>query len=207
MGVSCCFTTTRTQHSNSSAERAIATLSELILCYINYDQSNWASTLLHLLFATNDSPSDAIGGRSPLYVEMGQNPLRPLDLHAAMPQQNAQEDIDSRITRLENLRHDVHDMIQQRRSSATAYYNEHHWVTSELLKPRAKAYLDLAGISLTQFNLWPSAKWNPNFYGPFLVVSQTGLNTFRLKLLEDSHIHDIFHVSRLKYWLCKVTNS
>ena len=37
MGVSCRFTTARTQHANGGAERAIATLSELILCYVNYE--------------------------------------------------------------------------------------------------------------------------------------------------------------------------
>ena len=198
MGVSCCFTSARTQHSNGGAERAIATLSELILCYINYDQNNWAATLPLLLFAANDSPSDAVGGRSPLFVEIGQHPLRPLDLHTAMPQQDAVEEIDSRITRLENLRHDVYVTIQQRCAHVAAYYNEHRRVVSELLKPGAKAHLDLAGISLTQFNLWPSAKWNPNFFGPFLVVSRTGPNSFRLKLPEDSRIHDTFHVSQLK---------
>ena len=102
-----------------------------------------------------------------------------------MPTDDSWEDIDSRITRLENLRHDVYDMIQQRRSKAAAHYNEHRRVASELLKPGAKAYLDLAGISLTQFNLRPSAKWNPKFYGPFLVVSQTGPNSFRLRMVRS----------------------
>ena len=31
-----------------------------------------------------------------------------------------------------------------------------------------------------------------------MVLSQSGPNSFRLKLPEDSRIHDIFHVSRLK---------
>lgn len=115
MGVTLRFTTARTQHANGGAERAIATLTELILCFINYEQNNWVSTLPHLLFAANDSPSDALGGRSPLFVEHGQNPLRPLDLHAAMPKMIQDEDIDSRITRLENLRHEVYETIQRRR--------------------------------------------------------------------------------------------
>lgn len=173
---------------------------ELILCYVNYEQNNWASTLPHLLFAANDSPSDTIGGRSPLFVEMGQHPLRPLDLHSAMPDNQSDEDIDSRIVRLKNLRFEVYDMIQQRRASAAAYYNEQRWVVSALLKPGAKTWLDLGGISLTQFNLRPSAKLNPNYFGPFLVLSQSSPNSFRIQLPVDSKIHDVFHVSRLKPW-------
>ena len=41
MGVSLRFTTSRNQHANGAAERAIATLTELLLCYINYEQNNW----------------------------------------------------------------------------------------------------------------------------------------------------------------------
>ena len=200
MGVSCRFTTARTQHANGGAERAIATLSELILCYVNYEQNNWVATLPHLLFAANDSPSDAVGGRSPLFVEMGQHPLRPLDLHTAMPRDEPDPDIATRIARLENLRFDVYEIIAQRRAKSAGYYNEHRRVASELIKPGAKTWLDLSGISLNQFNLRPSAKWNPNYFGPFVVLRQSSPNSFMLELPVDSKIHDVFHVSRLKPW-------
>ena len=51
---------------------------------------------------------------------MGQHPLRPLDLHTAMPRDEPDPDIATRIARLENLRFDVYGIIAQRRSAAAA---------------------------------------------------------------------------------------
>ena len=139
-----------------------------------------------------------IGGRTPLYVEYGKHPTLPTDLHEAIRQDEVDQSIEDRVTRLENLRHDVHDTIVERRTRAADYYNANRRVASALIKPGAKAWLDLSGISLTQFNLRPSPKWNPVFYGPFVVLSQPSPNSFRLKLPEDARIHDVFHVARLR---------
>eukprot|EP01050_Picozoa_sp_SAG11_P005729 SAG11_NODE_414_length_9684_cov_7.947522_1_plen_2392_part_00 len=198
LGVSLRFTSARTQHSNGGAERAIAVIEEIVLSYINYEQNNWVSLTPHLIFAINNSPSDMIGGRTPLYVEYGKHPTLPIDLHEAIRQDEVDQSIEDRVTRLENLRHDVHDTIVERRTRAADYYNANRRVASALIKPGAKAWLDLSGISLTQFNLRPSPKWNPVFYGPFVVLSQPSPNSFRLKLPEDARIHDVFHVARLR---------
>ena len=66
------------------------------------------------------------------------------------------------------------------------------------LKVGAKAWLDLDGINLEQFNLRPSPKMNPLFYGPYEIISRPRTNSFRLKLPKGCRIHDVFSVSRLK---------
>ena len=67
------------------------------------------------------------------------------------------------------------------------------------LKVGAKAWLDLDGINLEQFNLRPSPKLNPLYYGPFKIISRLRINSFELKLPAGCRLHNVFSVSRLGF--------
>eukprot|EP01050_Picozoa_sp_SAG11_P007258 SAG11_NODE_597_length_8296_cov_12.606123_10_plen_229_part_00 len=127
-----------------------------------------------------------------------QHPLLPIDLSDAILTDASDPDIESRLRRLENLHIEVYDCISQKRLHSSRQYDRSRRPIDPAIKPGAKVWLDLQGLSLTQFNLRPSPKWNPLFYEPFLVLSRVSANSFRLKLLADCKIHDVFHVSRLR---------
>ena len=41
-------------------------------------------------------------------------------------------------------------------------------------------------------------KLNPRFYGPYIILRKVGEVDYELEFLEDSKVHNIFHVSCLK---------
>ena len=194
------MSSSRSQQTNGSAERSIAVIEEALMCFLNYKQDNWVAVLPHLQFAINQAPSAALKDKSPMFVEMGQDPVMPIDL--AMPTKlnphltKEREDIETRVQRLHDLHDDIAQVLADVRASSVATAPRRE--IDKRLKVGAKAWLDLDGINLEQFNLRPSPKMNPLFYGPYEIISRPRTNSFRLKLPKGCRIHDVFSVSRLK---------
>lgn len=81
---------------------------------------------------------------------------------------------------------------------------------------REEVYLKLRHAHLKAFSREQVTKLSPKFYRPYLIVAWFGKAAYKLQLLEDSHIHPVFHVSLLKesvrvplypLWLLKLTLS
>ena len=47
-------------------------------------------------------------------------------------------------------------------------------------------------------SIGPVSKLSPKYYGPFRVIKCVGNVAYKLELLEQSKVHPIFHVSRLR---------
>ena len=196
------FTSARTQSSNGAVERQIAVVIEVLMCYLNYEQTNWIAILPHLIFAINNSPSKALQGKSPIYAETGINPRMPVDLQSALDRPDVSTDdasVEVRARRLKDLRVSLRDSIKRAREDVMKYANKgRRDIDKRLTTPGAKVWLSLDGIALPAFNLRTHAKWNPLWYGPFVVLRRPSENSFTLKLPPDVKIHDTFHVSSLK---------
>jgi hypothetical protein len=194
------MSSSRSQQTNGSAERAIAVFEEALMCFLNYKQDNWVAVLPHLTLAINAAPSAALKDKSPLYVEMGQEPLMPIDL--ALPTNlnphltREREDVEARVQRLRDLHKDIGQVLADVRASSAAAASRRK--IDPRIKVGAKVWLDLDGINLEQFNLRPSPKLNPLYYGPYKVISRPRTNSFELKLPKGCRLHNVFSVSRLK---------
>ncbi|GKD35849.1 retrotransposon-related protein [Tanacetum coccineum] len=62
-----------------------------------------------------------------------------------------------------------------------------------------------------QLRMHKQHKFSPKFYGPFQVVAKCGAVAYKLRLPENSIIHDVFHISKVKnaavvYWLVQWSN-
>jgi len=66
-------------------------------------------------------------------------------------------------------------------------------------------YLKLQPYRQTTVAFRSSLKLSPQFYGPFQILSKVGLVAYRLDLLKDCQIHNVFHVSLLRKHLGSIT--
>jgi hypothetical protein len=56
-------------------------------------------------------------------------------------------------------------------------------------------------------NLGKGDKVSPRFVGPFEIVERNGPVAYRLALLDSlRHMHDVFHVSVLRHYICDPTH-
>jgi hypothetical protein len=196
------FSTARQQSTNGSAERAIAVVDECISMFCNYKQDNWSQLMPQIVYAINDSPSSALQHqRTPLYVELGHHPRRPIDFLDCLPElEGSGETIDERIDRLRSLRDQVYEAVFAYRTQMkeTADGRSRRDTNKSEFAPGKKVWLDIDGLSFSDFSLRPAPKLNPRYFGPFVVSAQPSPNRFELILPKDSKAHPIFHINRLK---------
>ena len=72
---------------------------------------------------------------------------------------------------------------------------------SKLIKPGAKAYLDIPYQQMVQHGLRPSNKLSHTVFGPFPIVKQHTANSFELDLgtSASKRVINVFHVKYLRH--------
>jgi hypothetical protein len=170
--------------------------------YTNYAQDNWIEYLNVLLYALNTTPLTQLLDRSPVFFEIGVNPIMPLDLAKSLPTTGKNENdaapkgVDERLQYIDKLRQQVYDQVQITIQKMATDADERRRVAKQL-KIGSLVRLKLEGINLNKFKHRRS-KLNPLWYGPFKVLAQPSANSYTLELPEDCKIHPTFHVSSLK---------
>ena len=190
----------RSQQTNGMVERKNAVLEEVIRNGINYKQDNWCELLPFATFAINQSPTPALAGRSPLFYERGFNPITPIDLIGSLPvkrQDDCPTGVLERAQYLHDMRVTVKDAIHEANKNYEYYYNLKKRPATNIVVG-SHVRLNLDHIKLPIFKNRPRSKLNPIWYGPFEVIGQPSPVSYKLKLPHNVHIHDVFHVSKLK---------
>ncbi|XP_076898581.1 uncharacterized protein LOC143552189 [Bidens hawaiensis] len=65
-------------------------------------------------------------------------------------------------------------------------------------EPGQWVYLKLQPYMQNSLRVHKHSKLTPKYFGPFLIVEKVGAVAYKLNLLEEAHIHLVFHVSLLK---------
>eukprot|EP01050_Picozoa_sp_SAG11_P009840 SAG11_NODE_955_length_6395_cov_7.590534_1_plen_282_part_00 len=114
-GTSLRFSTARQQSTNGLAERAISVIDEVLSIYVNYKQDNWAALMPQIVYSINGTPDmTASHRRSPLFIEYGFNPRKPIGFLDSSPEaRETDEDIDERILRLTALREQIYESVRE----------------------------------------------------------------------------------------------
>jgi hypothetical protein len=192
----------RQQNTDGQAERAIATVEDILRMGINHKQDNWTALMSAAEFAINNTITRA-HGMTPFFCETRRDPLMPIDLSRALKLQEQPAGTGAEMAKdfLEKLRA-VHQLARDR---IEVYVKN---MCDSVNKRRAhspcltnkKVWLLLDGIELDQFRTRPCKKLNPIFFGPYEVVQQVSPVSYKLKLPHTTRVHDVFHVSRLKLY-------
>eukprot|EP01050_Picozoa_sp_SAG11_P021722 SAG11_NODE_3927_length_2144_cov_13.208802_2_plen_265_part_00 len=136
---------------------------------------------------------------SPYYVEHGRHPIMKLDT-VRMDDRDivAHKGAGDFIARIQSIDQEVHERMLLTRQYAEKHFNKKVREANALLVPGAYAWLSSEGITMPWDKNRPSAKLKAKYYGPFKILEQLGLVTFRLSIPTKSKIHDVFHVALLK---------
>ena len=168
------------------------------LC-IQITQDNWTEIINYAIFAINRAPNHALCNRSALYYERGFDPITPIDLIGSLPIKHKDacpKDTMARLKHLEHMRTVIQDKLHEAEKNYIRYYNERHHDEIRI-KVGSLVRLNLDHIKLKIFKNRGN-KLNPIYYGPFKVIAQPSTVSFTLDLPKDTHIHNTFHVSKLK---------
>ena len=160
--------------------------------FINHPQDNWEKLLPAVEFAYNSSVQ-ASTGQTPFFLDMGRQPLSPLD--AMDIHQTAEAEVPA-VT---------HFLFQQKKALQEAMIRLQK--AQEVQKEQADNFRrDLTfkvgdKVLLSSRNMTikvGSRKLLPKFLGPFQVLECIHDTAFKLQLPPSMKIHPVFHISLLK---------
>jgi len=177
-------------NTSSKVERVNGVVADVLRAFVNDRQDDWPLLTPLVEFAINDAASPLGTGFTPFYADRGQHPRRPL----ALPSQGrpAEARGGEAVARLmEQVTTEVRALLQERQDARKARLDpgrqDVQLVQGDLV------LLDINSIQLQSLGLL-----SPSWQGPFLIVAQTALNTYKLTLPAAWKVENEFNVSRLR---------
>ena len=112
--------------------------------------------------------------------------------------------IDAARKRIDQLTEDrvkISERIKIVQADQKKHYDARRSTVSQLLKPGAKAFLDIPHTQMVQHGLRPSNKLSHTVFGPFPIVKQHTANSFELDLgtSASKRVINVFHVKYLRH--------
>ena len=177
--------------TNGQTEQMNRTIEQTLHLYINYSQTNWDSLLPLVEFAINNHRQSSTD-HSPFFLHSGHHPRTP-DTASLPPTPipvaaTSTDEIKATLTLTKDLLRDAQDRQATYADTRRQDIKFH---------PGDRVMLRLV-IPMDTNRQRPSHKLLPIFDGPFTVAECLGPVAYHLQLPPTLHIHDVFHVSRLK---------
>jgi len=178
--------------TDEQTERQNQTLKHYLQCYCNEEQSNWVKLLPLAEFAYINTKQFTLGC-SPFYAMTEYNAF----IHYNIENNAWEEEVPTAKNRVKQL-HKAHEKLLKWWESAVASqvkaYNQRH-------KPRTYNKGNLVLLSMKNLSQKrPNKKLSHKFAEPFHIQDIVEKQAYRLYLPTHYWIHNVFHVSYLKFY-------
>ena len=171
-----------------------AVIGQMIRCTLSQmnDVKNWVDILPTVELAINSLPNRSTG-YSPFFLNYGYHPTVPSDLLCGGEVTN-NETVGKFRERMIVVWELAYKNIKKAIDVQSKYYDARHRMVSYSVG-------DLILLNTVNLHLKGIlGKLKKKFIGPFKIIEKIGLQSYRVELPESYKIHNVFHVSLLKFW-------
>ena len=179
--------------TDGQTERTNQVLEQYLRCYLNYEQNDWVRLLPMAQFAYNNSATPT--GISPFYANYGKHPNISRDPRGLKPIADKAKITVSELHKLHKL---LQQHLQEITMKTTVQANKKR-TEGPALREGGMVYLVRKNIKTKR----PSNKLDHTKLGPFRITKKIGKVNYRLNLLENMRIHNVFYISLLELALAE----
>jgi len=179
--------------TDRQSEHMGQTTKEMLHHHVDYQQDNWLKQLPALEFAYNSS-SHPSTGMSPFELDLGQQPLRPMD--CIMDTKSEVPASENFVALLQTLQNEAQDAILTSQQTQAQYHNRNH-------KP-ACIEVDNQVMVSTKYSDPPfirgvgSKKLKAKFIGPYKVLAKRNTMSFLIDLPNHITVHPVINIQHLQ---------
>ncbi|KAJ1583270.1 hypothetical protein NDA12_002355 [Ustilago hordei] len=189
IGVKHSLSTAYHPQTDGQTERVNQVVEQYLRMYCNFEQNDWAELLKMAEFVYNNTVHNSIGV-SPFFACYGWNPKS----HPDIPQHlgvNDPEQSEYLVDGKECCEY-LQTQIREAQWQTVEQYN---WKHKDIeFKVSNMVYINCWNWKMRQ----PMLKLDTRFAGPYPVQEQVGCWAYRITLLANLRVHDVFHMSMLK---------
>lgn len=193
LGTTLTLSTAYHPQTDGQTERANRTLEEMLRGYVSWAHDDWDQHLAVLELAYNSS-IQASTGKSPFFLNSGQEVRLPLDAAMASIRNCSNPEAADRIRALHTGITEAKRAIEKAQERQRKYADQHRRDVTFAVGDKvllSTDHLQLVGDRRTP-------KFSERFIGPFDIQRVVGRNAYELKLPSSLQIHPVLNISRLK---------
>jgi hypothetical protein len=174
--------------TDGQTERQNQTLEAYLRVFVNQEQDDWAKLLSIAEFAYNNSIHSATG-ETPFYANMLRHPKIGIDI---VPHDGASQKAKDVAGRLEELHSEMRKRLEEVNKKYAEQFNKH--TKEKEYRVGDQVWLNIKNVKVDR----PSQKLYWKKAGPYKIIEKVNNHAYRLKIPNQSRIHDVFHISLLE---------
>lgn len=171
--------------TDGQTERMNQEIEKYLRIYVNYHQDDWAEWLALAEFSYNDKMNDSTK-MSPFFADHGYHPWKGTEPRL----QSNNESALGFATRMRTIQEEAEAALRKSKELMKKYYDKNKKLSKEY-QAGDKVWIEDLDTDR------PTKKLADKRVGPYEVVSKIGQAAYKCHLPGSSHLHPVFHESRL----------
>ena len=173
---------------NGQIKRQNGTMEAYLRAFVNFEQNNWARFLPMAEFVYNNAKNASIG-HTPFELNYGYH-----------PRVSYKEDVDprSQSKSADELSAELRELMIVCQKNLYHAQELQKQVHDKEVKPQTYSPIEKVWLNSKYIKTKRKRKLKAKFFGPFRVLHPIGKQAYKLELLRNWRIHDIFYLSLLE---------